>query len=103
MGVLAGMAGLQGGGMLGAGLQAIPVLDWLKIAAGMVCVWAMPNTHQILTGFRPSLETRAWGDRQFPAATRWAPTTAWSLGVAALFFVCMVHMGDASTFLYFQF
>ena len=103
MGVLAGMAGLHGAGMHGAGLQAIPVLDWLKIAAGMVCVWAMPNTHQILTGFRPSLETRAWGDRQFPAATRWAPTTAWSLGVAALFFVCMVHMGDASTFLYFQF
>jgi hypothetical protein len=81
----------------------IPKLQLLKVAAGMVCVWAMPNTHQILTRFRPSLETRAWHDEQFPAMTNWTPTTAWSLGVATLMFVCLVHLGDASTFLYFQF
>jgi D-alanyl-lipoteichoic acid acyltransferase DltB (MBOAT superfamily) len=105
--VLASMAGLHGHGALvqpyaDPGLP-IPKGQLLKVLAGMICVWTMPNTQQILTRFRPSLETRAWNDKRFPAATNWMPTTAWSLSMAMLMFVCLVHLGDASTFLYFQF
>jgi len=81
----------------------IPVLLLAKVAAGLTIVWTLPNTQQMLTRFRPSLETRAWNDERVPVRMRWAPTTAWSFGVASLMFVCLVHLGDTSTFLYFQF
>jgi len=81
----------------------IPALQLLKVAAGLLAVWTLPNTQQILTRFQPSLEPRAWDDERVPAPMRWKPTTAWSLGVAMLLFVCLVHLGQASTFLYFQF
>lgn len=83
--------------------SAIPLLLIAKVAAGLAIVWALPNTQQILTRFRPSLEKDAWNDESVPAPMRWAPTTAWSLGIASLMFVCLVHLGDASTFLYYQF
>jgi D-alanyl-lipoteichoic acid acyltransferase DltB (MBOAT superfamily) len=83
--------------------SAIPLLLLAKVAAGLTIVWALPNTQQILTRFRPSLEPRAWNDERVPGLLRWAPTTAWSFGVASLMFACLVHLGDASTFLYFQF
>ena len=83
--------------------SAIPLLLLAKVAAGLGIVWALPNTQQILTRFHPSLDSRAWNDERVPRPMRWAPTTAWSFGVASLMFVCLVHLGDASTFLYFQF
>lgn len=105
--ILGSMIGIHG---QGAAIQpyadpgsAIPLLLLAKVAAGLAIVWALPNTQQILTRFQPSLEPRAWNDERVPTAMRWIPTTAWSFGVASLMFVCLVHLGDASTFLYFQF
>ena len=83
--------------------SSIPLLPVAKVAVGLAIVWGLPNTQQILTRFRPSLDSRIWNDARVPAPMRWVPTTAWSFGVAWLMFACLVHLGDASTFLYFQF
>jgi alginate O-acetyltransferase complex protein AlgI len=75
----------------------------LQIAAGLAIVWGLPNTQQILTRFKPSLEEKAWNQERVPAFLRWSPTAVWSLAVCMLFFICLVNLRAASTFLYFQF
>jgi D-alanyl-lipoteichoic acid acyltransferase DltB (MBOAT superfamily) len=105
--ILGSMFGIHGNGVVAHPYadpgSRIPMLLLAKVAMGLAIVWALPNTQQILTRFRPSLEQGAWNDTKIPAAMRWVPTTAWSFGVAVLMFVCLVHLRDASAFLYFQF
>ncbi len=107
--MLGGMAGLHGialhGAFLNAGGLGIPVVsDAVKqVLTGLLIVWALPNTQQILTRFRPSLERAAWNQSGVPALLRWAPTAAWAVAIGGLLFVCLVYLRAASTFLYFQF
>ncbi len=107
--MLGAMVGLNGtaphGAFLNAGAIGVPVVaDAVKqVLAGLFIVWALPNTQQILTRFRPSLERGAWNQSDVPTIFRWAPTTAWAIGVGGLLFVCLVYLRALSTFLYFQF
>lgn len=104
--VLASMTGLHGHAFAQSyanlGLS-VSRKQLLQIAAGLAIVWGLPNTQQILTRFKPSLEEKAWNQEQVPALLRWSPTTVWSLAICGLLFVCLVNFRAASTFLYFQF
>lgn len=75
----------------------------LQIAAGMAIVWGLPNTQQILTRFKPSLESTAWNQTGVPEPLIWSPSTGWAVGIGVLFFMALVELQQPSTFLYFQF
>lgn len=73
------------------------------IAVGLAIIWGLPNTHQMLTHFKPSLEKTAWEQQGVPKVLTWAPNRVWALVVGALFFVVLVKLQQPATFLYFQF
>jgi D-alanyl-lipoteichoic acid acyltransferase DltB (MBOAT superfamily) len=73
------------------------------IAIGLAIVWFLPNTQQILTHFKPSLQKTAWDQSGVPERLTWAPSRMWALVVGALFFVVLVKLQEPATFLYFQF
>ncbi len=75
----------------------------IQIGIGLVIIWGFPNTQQILTRFKPSLEKRAWNLTQRNAILQWQPSPVWSFAVTLLLFACLIRLKAASTFLYFQF
>jgi D-alanyl-lipoteichoic acid acyltransferase DltB (MBOAT superfamily) len=75
----------------------------LQILAGMAIVWGLPNTQQILTRFKPSLQKTAWDQTNVPKPLIWSPSMGWAVGVGVLFFLVLVELQEPSTFLYFQF
>jgi alginate O-acetyltransferase complex protein AlgI len=73
------------------------------IFVGFLIVWVLPNTQQILTRFKPSLQMTAWNQTDVPKLLLWRPSTGWAITVAVLLFVVLVQLQQSSTFLYFQF
>ena len=104
--ILAGMAGLHS-----AAHAALPATlaefslkrAFAEIAAGLAIVWFMPNTQQILTRFRPSLQQTAWDQTGIPRLLRWVPSAGWAFATGVLLFAVLVELQQPSTFLYFQF
>ena len=104
--VLAGMCGLHPGVS-----QATPVAlssfglkrPFEQIAAGLVIIWFLPNTQQILARFKPSLQQAAWNQAGVPKLFRWMPSTRWAVAAGVLLFFVLVELQQPSTFLYFQF
>ncbi|QXH51697.1 MBOAT family protein [Pseudomonas fakonensis] len=80
--------------LVGRHLEALHVLAVLAVA------WFLPNSHQIMGGFSPSL-ARAQLDG--PAALRWAPNLKWLAIMAALLLLCLMNLHKEARFLYFQF
>jgi alginate O-acetyltransferase complex protein AlgI len=100
--LLSSMFGLHFGGLAPAPLSSLNrPLAYLVV--GFAIVWALPNTQQILTRFKPSLQMTAWDQKVLPDILRWRPSTGWAVAVAVLFFVVLVQLQQSSTFLYFQF
>lgn len=102
--ILAAMAGLHVGSASISWLQG-PTLRHSTIAviAGLAVVWALPNTQQILSRFKPSLEKTAWEDESGSKFLRWIPSTGWAVTVGVILFFVLVELEQPSTFLYFQF
>jgi D-alanyl-lipoteichoic acid acyltransferase DltB (MBOAT superfamily) len=104
--MLAGMAGLHRAGAPGT-VDTLATIGLrraaLEIFAGLFIVWFLPNTQQILSRFRPSLQKTAWAEEGVPKPLRWMPTTAWAVTVGMLFFFVLVELQQPSAFLYFQF
>ncbi len=104
--ILAAMIGLHHAGAPGM-LEPLPGISLkravLQIVAGMAIVWGLPNTQQILTRFRPSLQKTAWDQPEVPKSLTWLPSAGWAVGVGILFFAVLVELQEPSTFLYFQF
>lgn len=103
--MLAGLLGLNHGKPpLPADIAFSPSLAALgPIAVGFFIVWALPNTQQILTRFKPAIEL-APSDREMGRwHWFWRPTPAWGLLMGALIFAVLVKMENPTTFLYFQF
>ena len=98
--ILASMFGVHHAAALPGFRLARPVVT---ILAGFVIVWCFPNTQQILTRFRPSLQKTAWDQEEVPRVLRWSPTAGWAVAVGVLFFVVLVELQQPATFLYFQF
>jgi hypothetical protein len=100
--LLASMFGLHSGA-----LAAHPIASLNRptvyLVAGFVIVWALPNTQQLLTRFKPSLQRTAWDQADVSRLFRWVPSTGWAIAVGVLFFIVLVQLQESSTFLYFQF
>ena len=73
------------------------------VLVGLAIAWGLPNTQQILTRFRPSLQPDAWNQKDVPHALQWRPSAAWAVAIGVVFFVVLVELQQPSTFLYFQF
>ena len=104
--ILAGMSGLHSlasvtvpATLAGFGFRR----SFAQIAAGLVIVWALPNTQQILTRFKPSLQQTAWNQTGVPKPFRWSPTAGWAVATGVLLFFVLVELQQPSTFLYFRF
>jgi D-alanyl-lipoteichoic acid acyltransferase DltB (MBOAT superfamily) len=74
-----------------------------RLIVGFAIVWCLPNTQQILSLFRPSLQESAWATKSTPRGLLWVPNTVWAVAFGSLFLLALWNMQDPSTFLYFQF
>ena len=79
------------------GLLPGGAINWIWIS--LLLVWFAPNTQQIMTDFRPALESAG----EPPRWLRWRPTAATGLLIWALAFVAIINLNRESAFLYFQF
>lgn len=103
--ILAAMFGLHYSAFADAS-TAVPYIGKraiVEIIAGMLFVFFLPNTQQILTRFRPSLQKTAWDQTGVPKSLIWSPSTGWAVCIGILFFAVLVGLQEPSTFLYFQF
>lgn len=82
---------------------ALPSLALPRIALGFLIVWFLPNTQQILSGFKPSIQEVAWNPGEVFRRFLWKPDVGWALALGILFMTVLFEMQDPSTFLYFQF
>jgi len=87
---------------------------WFTIVPMLFVVWFLPNTHQMLARFEPTLEyaegkmppTSGW---RFPfrrkdgGALLWTPRLAWALGVTALLVASVLGLSRITEFIYWQF
>jgi D-alanyl-lipoteichoic acid acyltransferase DltB (MBOAT superfamily) len=103
--LLGGMAGVHGiGAHLFAGENtAAAALTVAEMLAGFFIVWALPNTQQLLSRFKPALGETVWDTATMPKRFLWRPNMGWALAAACVLFFSLVHLQDPSTFLYFQF
>ena len=92
------------------GISSSPALhssDLLPRAAaipiGLAICWFLPNTQQILSRFKPSLQESAWRTEAVPRGFLWSPNMGWAVTIGALFFIMLFKIQEPSTFLYFQF
>jgi alginate O-acetyltransferase complex protein AlgI len=90
---LSAMAGLHGFAQKG---QQIGISDLRLAFIGLLIIWFMPNTQQIM------------GQAQNAASNQvswftWKPSWPWTIGAAALYVVTILIFTEPSTFLYFQF
>lgn len=74
------------------------------IALGILVVWALPNTAQIMGPLveeaRNPVSHRA---RRRRLRMRWRPNTPWALALGGLLGLCLLNLNRQSPFLYFQF
>jgi alginate O-acetyltransferase complex protein AlgI len=78
-------------------------LKFGKLVVGFAIVWFLPNTQQILSRFKPSLQESAWEPRTAPERLIWLPNIGWAVSFGCLLLLALWNMQDPSTFLYFQF
>ena len=100
---VSGLFGRHSASQLATGAWHAPHAQFASIAAGLVIVWCLPNTQQILARFKPALEVTGADKKPSLIAFLWQPTAAWGLALGAVFFLAVVRMQDPSSFLYFQF
>jgi hypothetical protein len=88
---------------------------WL--AVGLIIVWFMPNSLQIMRRYRPAIDpSRVTSSQNEPtgilaAGSRWTngvtitwrPTTAWALLSGLVAGAAIIGISKVSPFLYFQF
>ena len=104
--ILAGMCGLHPGvsAATPTALSSFALKrPFVEIVAGLIIIWFLPNTQQILTRFKPSLQQTAWNQTGVPRLFRWAPSAGWAVATGVLLFFVLVELQQPSTFLYFQF
>jgi len=78
---------------------------WFTIAVLLPVVWFLPNSHQLLARFEPTLEyaTGQGAGRSLPRWLAWRPRPAWALALAALGLCAVLGLSRVSEFIYWQF
>jgi alginate O-acetyltransferase complex protein AlgI len=87
------------------------VSGWITIGVLLLVVWLLPNSHQLLARFEPTLEyaDKKQADAQFGSIPSWArslvwkPRLAWALCLAALTITSILGLSRVSEFIYWQF
>ncbi len=72
----------------------------VRIVVGFAICLMLPNTQQIMMGYRPILERVSSSDHAF---LRWRPSFVSGLVFGTILLVSLIRMSDVSKFLYFQF
>jgi alginate O-acetyltransferase complex protein AlgI len=93
-------------GMFPNGLLPNPDGILRSIALLAVIAWFAPNTQELLARYRPALGFAVEpGEPSWYERLRWRPSYAWSVALAVIAAVAIMHMwvGDNAEFLYFQF
>lgn len=97
-----GMAQHLGGTVSGAGffpLSHIPTMPFLFwCSAGLLIVWAMPNTQEWMARAKP-----AWDVVESRSRLAWKSSPAIAISLGIMLTVSLVGLTRASSFLYFQF
>ncbi|HTK98621.1 MAG TPA: MBOAT family protein [Pseudomonadales bacterium] len=95
------------GTLLGQPMWAIekPLFAAALGTAGLLAVWALPNTQEWLASANPGLASPGYPATSVDARGRlvWRPDPRQSLAFALLLFTCFVKLNDVSPFIYFQF
>lgn len=87
------------------GLFANNLCHWPKgfawIVLAMITAWGLPNTIQVMKKFKPAVNFEL---SNAPSSTLvWYPTSKWLILTAFIALVAILHLGQMSEFLYFQF
>jgi alginate O-acetyltransferase complex protein AlgI len=72
----------------------------LRIAALLVIVWCLPNSHQWMGRFSPALGRSAEGPSIVPT---WRPSMGWTVAMLGVLVFCVAQLHGEVRFLYFQF
>jgi alginate O-acetyltransferase complex protein AlgI len=104
--ILASMSGAHGFASDLARLEQTK--GWLLVVPLLLIVWFMPNTNQLLSYFKPTLEYVGEDATQGPTLPRpakvaWAPNAAWACAIAVLAVLSVLAFSRASEFIYWQF
>ena len=107
MGIYRGLFGFNGTSLWQA-TWAIekPLIAAALGMAGLVAVWALPNTQEWLGSASPGLASPGYPATSVHACADVScgdPTDASGLAFALLLFTCFVKLNDVSPFIYFQF
>ncbi len=76
-------------------------VNFLIIA--FIVVWALPNTQQVLSGYRPALNVPDSGPVLAHHWWRWRPTPRWLAGGIVIGVWAILSISELSEFIYFQF
>jgi len=84
---------------------------WIIVSLLLLAVWVLPNSHQLLARFEPTLEYARHenAEAQFDAVPKWArrlvwkPRLAWVLCLAVLTVWSILGLSRVSEFIYWQF
>ena len=81
-------------------LDGLDIEDmWSWIVALWALAWLAPNTQEIMAGFKPAPEPIPGQ----PTRLTWSPDYRWAIIIGLLGTISLLHLGEASEFLYFQF
>jgi D-alanyl-lipoteichoic acid acyltransferase DltB (MBOAT superfamily) len=72
----------------------------IYLTALMVFCWAMPNTVQVMSHYRPAL-TDVY--RGYTGAINWRPNFCWSIAVAAILTLAILNISHVQPFIYIRF
>ena len=124
IGVVKGMAGLNGFTLLAADRASLGVAgEWLAaagvrfepalqmsivpvglwIVALLAIAWWMPNSQDIMARVEVVLPGAHAADRPRPSRIAWRPTLSWAIVAAVLFTIALLNLTKPSEFLYYQF
>ncbi len=92
--LLAGMAGLHGGG----GSLPLATIGQLVLLFGIV--WFAPNTQQIMNNYEPALGRAI--PNPYPGFS-WQPRLSWAMACGTVAALGVLALGGTTEFLYFQF
>ncbi|MGE5506094.1 MAG: MBOAT family O-acyltransferase [Actinomycetota bacterium] len=91
-------------GGFGLNRAMVDKTDLVAVAAGVVAVWALPATHEIMRGHGPGLASPGYpATVPGQAGAAWRPSLPAAAAVAAMLVFSLLRFNDLSSFIYFRF